>query len=255
MENNKKICFILVAGFAPDNLPVLALKKSLEEKGFSSVASGFFGQGEVIDFQSLDASSCVKNISQLIDEAKLSYGRVFGIGISLGGAFLLEYAKKNNSLDGIVSIGTPFRLKNMQPIKLAKILFPFFYPVWKRMQRVKRWRLLPLGAGIMMVDYLQNSFIADLETVNTPILFMHSKNDGVTDYRAVEEFSKLISSAKKRNIFLDNGSHVIDDDPELIISHALDFFDISNIEESKFLEDMDVQSAGDLAFAYEKHEE
>jgi esterase/lipase len=236
MENNtEKICFILIAGFAPDETPVLELKKSLEKRGYDSIAKGFFGNMMNQDFHLFTATECIKNISKLIDDAKCKYDKVFGIGISLGGAFLIEYAKKKNNLDGIASIGTPFRLKKQKLIKIGQMFFPLVYPVWKQLQKIKKLRLLPIGAGNMVVKYLQNDFIKGLDTITVPLLFLHSKKDPVTDYKAIEKFSAQISSTRKKTVFFDNGNHVINNDAESIITQALEFFDLNNIAEEQML--------------------
>ena len=236
MENNtEKICFILIAGFAPDETPVLELKKVLEKRGYDAIAKGFFGNMMNQDFHLFTATECIKNISELIDDTKCKYDKVFGIGISLGGAFLLEYAKKKNNLDGIISIGTPFRLKNRQLIRLGKMFFPLVYPIWKQLQKIKKLRLVPIGAGNMVVEYLQNDFIKGLDTITTPLLFLHSKKDPVTDYRAIEEFSTRILSARKKIVFFDNGNHVINNDAESIITQVIDFFNLQSVAKEQIL--------------------
>jgi len=255
MNNTEKICFILIAGFAPDNIPVMGLKKALQKKGFDAIASGFFGKEDFEDFESLTATGCVENIAKIIKDAQRSHDKVIGIGISLGGAFLLEYAKTRHDLDGIISIGTPFRLKNMRLIKIARFLFPLFYPVWKRLQRIKRLRLVPIGAGIMMVEYLQNVFTVGLESVDVPVLFMHSRKDVVTDAAAVEEFVIRISSEKKQCVYFNNGNHVIDNNPELIIKHAFEFFDLPDTMEEQVTGNAFVTSEEDLALSYAEYKD
>jgi len=223
-KGNSKICFILLPGLAPDTVPVIGIKAALEEQGFSVVADNFFGDIEVNDFSKLTAEDCINNISKTIDRISEKYEMFFGIGISLGGALLLEYSKKGGNLNGIVSIGTPFRLSHRGFIRIVQKIYPFIYPVWKRLQKYKKLRLLPIGAGNMVIDYLENKFLNNLDQINTPLLFLHSKKDNVTDYRALSEFVPLLSSKEKEITFFDNGNHVIDCNPELIMKYALDFF-------------------------------
>jgi esterase/lipase len=227
---NKKICFILLPGFAPDNVPVLGLRDVLKKHGYEVIATNFFGDIDVTDFSYLTSGDCIANISKIINDASSKYDSVFGIGISLGGALLLEHAKNHHNLDGIVSIGTPFKLKNEKLIGFWKILFPFIYPAWRRLQRYKKLRLIPVGAGSMVVKYLKNGFLENLESIHTPILFLHSKKDNITDYRALEKFSSIISSPKQEITYFNNGNHVINYDLESIVTHSLDFFGL-NAEE------------------------
>lgn len=237
---NEKTCFILLPGFAPDAVPVLDLGKILRDKGYGVITSNFFGEVEVDDFANLTAEGCLNNITRIIDGAAEKYECVYGIGISLGGAFLLEYAKSRNKLDGIVSVGTPFLLKNKKLIRFGKKILPAVYPFWKKIQRFKKLRLTPIGAGVMAVDYLENIFLQNLEKIETPTLFMHSKKDGVTDFRALPKYMKIISNAKQSVAYFDNGNHVMDDDFSLIIEQTFSFFELDektekNCDESEEL--------------------
>lgn len=224
MTNNKNICFILLPGLAPDAFPVLGLKKVLEDYGYTTISSNFFGNMEVSDFSKLSLDECMKNISKIIKNALAKYDKVFGIGISLGGAFFLEYAKRNNDLDGIISIGTPFKIRHRKLLQFINDLaIPIIYPLWNKLQQIKKLRLLPIGAGEMTVRYLEGKFLEHLENIKTPVLFLHSKKDRVTDYKALAEFSKKISSQINETIFFDNGNHVIDNDPQKVIAYVLNF--------------------------------
>jgi esterase/lipase len=159
----------------------------------------------------------------LVKLAKQKFPVVIGIGISLGGAFLIEHAKNNFDLDCIVSVGTPFRLKNRKLISIGFGLLPLIYPIWKILSKIKRLRLTPIGSAKMVINYLETDFLNDFNKITTPVLFLHSKKDVVTDYRVVNEFSKKFIKARKKVMILDNGNHVINYDAEMIISGALSF--------------------------------
>lgn len=225
-SSREKFCFILLPGFAPDYVPILALKRLFERRGYVAIGSSFFGDVAVEDFQKITIQQCQENISNIINHATLKYDRVIGVGVSLGGALLLEHAKTKNNLHGIVSIGTPFKLKYRRLMRVGEILLPVVYPIWKRFEKLKRLRLLPIGAGPAVIRYLESEFLQKLENVQAPILFLHSKNDLVTDYRALPEFSKKISSKCKKIILSENGNHVIDYDPEFIFDQLAHFFDL-----------------------------
>ena len=225
--DKSKIHFVLVAGFSSDQRETLPLKKSLEKLGFSADAISFYGEGHLDDFTELTIEQCIANVSSVIDRCAEQYGAVYAIGISLGGALLLEHAKHPANLKGLVSIGTPFKLNNKFWISIGQIFLPLFYFAWKRMQKIKRLRLNPLGATNMVMDYLENSLPKNLDCVKIPVLLLHSKKDEVTDYSVLPEYLNKIASEKKQIQFFDNGNHVIDNDPDLVIKYVLDFFEIS----------------------------
>jgi len=231
METDKaKIHFVLIAGFSSDHKEAYGLKASLIKQGYSAYALSFYGNGYRDDFTTLTAQECVSNISAYIDDCCAKYEQVYGIGISLGGALLLEHAKTNRNLEGIVSIGTPFKLKKRPLISIAQFLLPLFYPAWRRLQKIKRLRLSPVGAGNVMINYMEHEFLEGLDQVQTPVLFLHSKKDRVSDWQVLPAFFAQVGSERKELEFFDNGRHVIDHDPDSISSMALEFFGLQNEE-------------------------
>ena len=222
-ENKSKIHFILIAGFSSDHKEAYGLKKSLLDLGYSSYAISFYGKEYVDDFTHITKEQCIGNVCDYIDECLEKYDEVYGIGISLGGALLLEYAKTRAGLKGIVSVGTPFKLQNRRLIALAQFTLPVFYPIWKRLQKIKKLRLSPVGAGREMIGYMENEFLQNLEKVKTPVLFLQSKKDKVVDWKALEENFGKIGSEMKEIEYFHNGRHVIDHDPDLVAGMALQF--------------------------------
>jgi esterase/lipase len=225
--DKSKTHFVLVAGFSSDHLETMGLKNFLEERGFSADAISFYGEGYIDDFTDLKISDCIASISKVINRCAKRYENVFGIGISLGGALLLEHAKHSDNLKGIASIGTPFKLINKAWISFGQKLFPLVYFFWKRMQKIKWLRLNPIGATNTIMEYLETGLPKNLDSIKTPVLLLHSKKDPVSDYRVLPEYLDLISSEKKKIAFFDNGNHVIDNDPDLIMKYVSDFLGIN----------------------------
>jgi len=222
--DNSKICFVLIAGFSSDSQQIWNLGEVLKAAGYGVAIGSFYGEAEAGDFSKLTEAECISNISALINKAADKYESVYGIGISLGGALLLEYAKKENGLSGIVSVGTPFLLRNIKWIRLGIKFFPIIYPVWKYLQKIKKFRLSPIGASEMAVDYMEGTFLENLDKITTPTLFLHSKKDSVTDYRILPKYASMLSTANHKIVYFNNGDHVIDNDPRLIAKHAIKFF-------------------------------
>ena len=195
--------------------------------GYSADAISFYGEDYIDDFTDLKISDCIKNISGLINRRAEEYENVFGIGVSLGGALLLEHAKNYSNLKGIASIGTPFKLNNKAWINCSLYLLPLFYFVWWQLQKIKRLRLSPLGATGAVMQYLEKDLPKDLGAIQTPVLLLHSKKDPVSDYLVLPDYLDLIGSEKKRIVFFENGNHVITDEMDQIVRGSLDFFGIS----------------------------
>ena len=226
-----KPCFIILPGFAPDAVPTYKFKNQLELLGYQVIVSNFWGDKKITDFRQLTASDCLKGITAIIDQAKKDHQYLVGIGYSLGGALLIEYAKKYSKLDYLVSIGTPFKLKKRELISLGDFFLPIIYPIWHIFEKIKKLRLTPIGCTRMVVNFLEGDFLKNLEKVKTPIFFLHSKKDGVADYRAVSEFTKkFVQASREVNIF-ENGNHAINHDIKMILENVLNLIRLNEKNE------------------------
>jgi esterase/lipase len=232
MFDRSQICFVLLPGFAPDAQPVFELREALRKKGYHAIASNFWGKGAIQDFSQLTIPQCQEGVARLIRNAAQRHSRVIGVGICLGGALFLGHAKNETNLHGIVSIGTPFRLRYRTLRYIGELLLPFVYPLWRRIDAMKKeWRLLPVGAGPTVVRYLEREFLQGLDRIRTPALFLHSKKDPIADYGVLAEFLSKISSREKRLITLEKKDHVADGDADLVVRHLLEFFSLPEGED------------------------
>jgi esterase/lipase len=225
-EGKSKIHFVLVAGFSSDHKDAYGLKYALEKRGYSAEAVSFYGGKYIDDFTEITLSDCLSNISSIINKAAEKHDFVYAIGISMGGALLLEHAKNCNNLGGIISIGTPVKLKKKELIILAQKVYPLVYPVWKRLQKIKKLRLNPIGAANMLIEYIESDFAKNLDRIKTPVLLLHSKRDRVSDFKVLPQFFEALASERKQMKIFENGRHVIDEDPEIIVRQALEFFNL-----------------------------
>jgi esterase/lipase len=223
IADTSRIHFVLVAGFSSDHKESYGLKHVLLNLGYSAYAVSFYGKDYQDDFTHITKAECIQNLTDYINDCCAQYDEVYGIGISLGGALLLEHAKTHTNLKGIVSIGTPFKLKHRWLISIADFLLPVIYPLWRRLQKIKRLRITPIGAGKEMVGYMENEFLQNLDRIETPVLFLQSKKDSVTDWHTLETNITKIKSPIKEIEYFTNGSHVIDHDPALVTEMALKF--------------------------------
>jgi len=228
-RQDKNIHFVLVAGFSADHMEALPLKHYLENIGFSATAISFYGPDPMDNFSKLTARQCVKNIADHITDMSRQHDQVFGIGISMGGALLLEYAKDHNRLSGIVSIGTPAKIRTAAKkwIAVGTFFLPVLNPFWNQLQKIRQLRLSPIAATPMTMNFFEKDLPKDLNLIKTPVLFLHSKKDQVSDYQIMESFCENICQAEKKLILFPNGNHVINNDPDLIMKHSLEFFKLN----------------------------
>lgn len=219
-----KPAFVILTGFSPDTREALNIKKYLGSLGYSALVSNFWGHPAPKDLSTLSVEHSVKRLGELVKKAKQQYSqKIIGIGICLGGAFLMEYAKTQNNLDCIVSIGTPFKLKKKKLIDATVKIFPFISPVWKALKKFKRLRLRPVETGKMLLSYLEGQFLEGFDKIRTPVLFMHSRRDRLTDFKALGEYTQKFTACRKQVIVFEKVNHVINYDSQKIVENVFKF--------------------------------
>ena len=220
---NNKIAFIILAGFSSTNRPVLGMQKKLIDMGYSAIALPFWGANKEVDTSKITAEQCHANISNAISKLAQNHDIVIGVGVSLGGAFLIEHAKTNSNLDYIVSIGTPFKLRNRNAISFGIAFYPILNIFWKLAQKMSSRTLHPIGALKFIRSYLEGDFLKNFEKVTTPILFLQSRNDFVVNATMIEKFMPQFGSEQKKIIYFEDTDHVIGYNNEVIINSVANF--------------------------------
>lgn len=221
MNTNEKICFAILPGFAVSSMPVAPVENYIRSKGYLVYSSNYWGDGKVEDFSKLSVDECIEGIHAFIQSVKAQTDhKIIGMGVSLGGALYIEYAKRYNDLDYIVSIGTPFKLKNGVPIAIANFLIPFIKYFWRNSPD-----MVILDSSGMVIDFFKGPLLKDLDKVKTPILFLHSKQDGITYFSALIKNIPKFVNAKTHLVVFENKDHVINYDAKAIlfsISESID---------------------------------
>jgi esterase/lipase len=223
------ICFLILPGLAPDPQSLEPMQEYFEEQGYTAVLADFWGDGPVPEFRSLTIDQCLAGIDVAVKKLRKKHSVVFGIGVSLGGALLIEYAKTHDGIDYIASIGTPFRLRRPHLVSLGITYAPFLHPLWKLIWPPQRSRPLPIAAGRMATDFFKGRFPLRLDSIKTPILFLHGKKDPLADYRAVYEFARRFTNAPIEIATFEKGGHEIDYDPAMIKDDVFRFLNASRV--------------------------
>jgi esterase/lipase len=219
MNTNKKFCFVILPGFAVSAMPIAPVENYIRSQGYLVYSSHFWGEQEIKDFSKLSLDDCIEGIHAFVQRVKKETDReIVGVGVSLGGALFIEYAKKYKDLDYIVSIGTPFKLKNRKLISIG--LFLGSYVKYVRPTSVD---FEILGSSKMVVNFFEGKFMEHFEKVTTPILFLHSKKDNITYFNVVHKNIAKFVNTKTQLVVFENKDHVINYDAEAILSTILKY--------------------------------
>jgi carboxylesterase len=142
--------------------------------------------------------------------------RVFGVGLSMGGALALVLAAESR-LDGLAVIGVPLRLR--QPLAALLPLLQRIAPFPRKRAgsdirdgeargRHPGYDVMPLAA-VRELQRLQRHLRRVLHQVRAPVLVAHGVHDRTARPADAEEIHATIASAEKQLLFLENSAHVV----------------------------------------------
>lgn len=217
-KHKKNICFFILPGFSPDASSTLDIKNALETLNYPVFSVNFWGDNNQRDFSKLTIEECRSGIVKEINRLSKSYDYIIGIGVSLGGALLLDYAKHEDKLYCVVSVGTPFKLRHELFIRFGLLFLPIARLFHKITTRKFKW----VASG-KVVRYLTREFVQDINRVRTRVLLLHSTLDFVADHEVVDEFLDMMASTKKQVVYVKNPDHIMNFDSKIIIPALSDF--------------------------------
>ena len=224
LSNLKHTCFIIVPGFDKDTSSVENIKKELEETGYAAFSVNFWGDGEV-NFRTLTMHQAVAGLKSKIEEKAKHYDHVIAIGISLGGALLLEYAKQDSEIDTIVGVGIPFRLQYHYSLAFSSyVFFPILMLWWNLTGSHIKWL-----ASHRVQKYLSGTFQTNLTAIKTPILLLQSTRDKVVNPVATKRYFETLVTPIKKLIMVDDVDHVLAQNEPIIFSECIKFVRNNNI--------------------------
>ncbi|MCR5265604.1 MAG: alpha/beta fold hydrolase [Cyanobacteria bacterium RUI128] len=186
------------------------------------------------------------------EELRGKYDEVYLSGLCLGAVLALAIAEKYpNQVDGIIALSTTLFLdgwrlpwyKVLIPIGLSTIdRFYYTYPECEPygIKNIKTRRIVSKlleKSDVGMVDFPMTCIFELLKLsrhvrnkkllrkINTPILFIHSKEDDLTSPRSAHVVYNEISSADKNMIILNDSYHMVlyDNEKDFVFETAGNF--------------------------------
>lgn len=142
--------------------------------------------------------------------------RVYLLGHSMGGVLAL-YAAAHYPLDGVITMATPYQLKQDWRLNIAEYLSPFIpgvrkgSPAWEQEHAANQeasYVRYPTRAIAEFRDLLA-AMRGALPNVTAPALIMHSKEDRSAPFESLEQISSRLGSQTKETLAIEKGGHMI----------------------------------------------
>ncbi|MBN1157242.1 alpha/beta fold hydrolase [Candidatus Woesearchaeota archaeon] len=174
LKNKSKELIIICHGYkiSKDFRAIKIIADGLYEEGYCVFRFDFTGHGQSEGNSAIDLMQQVDDIGSVVKNFQDQYGSIILIGCSLAGLITAIAARKYPNIDKFVTINGVFDLDNLG-------LRSFSFRLFKRKQH----------------DYFKENFLP--ESINTPALVIHSRDDKVVDISQSKKFYDKLHTEKR----------------------------------------------------------
>jgi len=213
LKSSSKNVFFLIHGYTGSPTDFNGLGDYLHERFNANVKiPRIIGHGTIIsDLDKLNYEDFLKDIEkELRKEIDKGNNIIIG-GISLGGLLAIDLASKYR-IKGILNVSTSYDFKF--PVNIIRYIIPLLHLKYIKKPDYNLKKRIKLGAytyplthlrGFKVVSQAKKKIDKIMKKVTAPCLFLHYKNDNVTDRGDKIILSKLSSKIKKSIVFPSNG--------------------------------------------------
>lgn len=225
INKKSKIGVLLLHGFTGTPYQFKELGKYLAEKGFTVYAPLIAGHGtSPEDLMNTTTEDWEKSVKKAYLKLKEKTPRVVIVGNSFGGNLAFYLAQEfPNSLAGIISLGTPIKLKFQWFIKLRLFLYGWAKTYYQKPKRIYKidytdmideitYPVIPVKSLREFFKFLKTKTIPNLEKVKVPTLIMHANIDPVVNPESASYIYQHLGSNYKKIYWFSSNQHVVTND-------------------------------------------
>jgi carboxylesterase len=147
--------------------------------------------------------------------------KIFIIGLSMGGILSLIFASQR-TVNGVVTMSTPYRLPNDPRLPFVSILSGVIRtvnkgkPDWQNPDAPKDHVEYPYfpTKGVIQLRELLSVMRTAIPKVQAPALIIHSKKDGSVPVQDAENIYNELGCKDKELMWVENSGHVIPREPD-----------------------------------------
>lgn len=222
-DRKSKIGVLMLHGFTSTPFQFRELGKYLLDRGLTIYAPLIAGHGtSPEDLKETRAEEWKRSVAKSYSFLKNKVDKVVIIGNSFGGNLAFYLAKKENPI-GIISLGTPIKLRFQWLIKLGLYTYGWFKTYYKKQRRIYRidytdmqdevtYPLIPIKSLREFLRFLKEETIPNLGKVKTPTLIIHANTDYVVSPESATYIHQHLGSNHKEIYWFGSNHHIVIND-------------------------------------------
>jgi len=226
INKKSKVGVLLLHGFTSTPYQFRELGKYLADKGFTIYAPLTAGHGTSPEYlMHTTGADWKESVKKAYLELKEKVKKIIIVGNSFGGnlAFYLAREFQNETLVGIVSLGTPITLRFQWLIKLRLYTYGWLKKYYRKPRSVYRidytdmhdeitYPVIPIKSVREFLKFIKEETIPNLKKIKTPTLIIHASVDFVVSSQSATYIHQQLSSPYKIIHWFDSNRHVVIND-------------------------------------------
>lgn len=211
---------LFLHGFTSTPYQFKELANYLTDRGLTIYAPCIAGHGTTPkDLMDSTIGDWIKSTEDALLFLKNKVKKVIVVGQSFGGNLAFYLANKyNNSLSGIVSIGTPVTIRWQRLIKLRMYTYGWMKRYYSKPGRIYKtdyietmdqvsYPVIPVASLRRFFDLIKKYSLPVLKNIKSPILIIQAKADPVVNPNSAQRIHEYIGSDFKKVCWLNGRYH------------------------------------------------
>ncbi|MEN8252142.1 MAG: alpha/beta fold hydrolase [Patescibacteria group bacterium] len=211
-------CVILVHGWTSTPYEMRVLGEKLNSQGLAVDAPLLSGHGTKPEhLENISWEQWVDDVEKAYNRVKKQYKKVYIGGMSVGGTLSALVAEKNPDLDGLILMGTPYKMKHEKVgfvtvstvnkfKKYKKKYYPKFTDAQPSITQLISYQRYPITSALEAFKAIKNSHNS-FEKITQPTFLIQAEKDHLVAKNSIYQIYKKINSQKKEMCVLQNASH------------------------------------------------
>ena len=224
INKKSKIGVLMLHGFTSTPFQFREVADFLAKKNYTVYAPLIAGHGTCpADLAKTTVEDWEKSAGDAYLRFKKFVSSVIIVGNSFGGNLAFYLARRfPESIIGLISLGTPIRLRFQWIIKTRYYLYGWMKKYYRKPRRIYKidytdmidevtYPLIPIKSLMEFFRFIKEETVPNLKNVKAPVLVMHASVDQVVNPGSAIYIYENLGSSLKRIYWLNSREHIIAD--------------------------------------------
>ena len=218
LKGENDTCVILVHGWTSTPYEMRVLSEQLNCEGFAVDAPLLSGHGTNPELlENVEWRQWVQDVEKAYVRVKKQYKRVYIGGMSIGGNLALHVAAKQQDVDGVILMSTPYDMRfekfgvctarmTHRFTKYKRKYYPRFWKAQPSITQLISYQYYPISSAFEAFKAIKES-LNNLEKITQPVFLVQPEHDHLISRKSAQKFYSRLGSSQKELRYVKKANH------------------------------------------------